>query len=95
MTRSTSSPRLPVGCFLLLPAADPSPGTFFLYKQKIVAAAHLSILHGRNTERPLSVTFQPYNYFSRPYKHRRCGYLVRRHNMMSAHLRLGYRPVWQ
>ncbi|KAK7071096.1 hypothetical protein SK128_008130 [Halocaridina rubra] len=82
-------------CELLLPEADPSPGSLSLYKRKIGAAAHLPILHHKNTGRPLSVTIQHYDHFSHPYKRRRCGHLVRRHNVVSAPLRLGYRPVWQ
>ncbi|KAK7078612.1 hypothetical protein SK128_024549, partial [Halocaridina rubra] len=53
-------------CGLPLPAADPSPDSLSLYKQKIRAAAHLPILHHRYTERPLSVTIQHFNHFLAP-----------------------------
>ncbi|KAK7079098.1 hypothetical protein SK128_016434 [Halocaridina rubra] len=48
-----------------------------------------------NTEWLLSVTHQHYNHFSYPYKYCCYGHLVSWHNVVSAFLRLGYRPVWQ
>ncbi|KAK7071636.1 hypothetical protein SK128_022974, partial [Halocaridina rubra] len=78
---------------LPLPADDPSDGSLSLYKQKILAAAHLPIIHRKNTERYLSVTIEHYDHFSHPYKYRRCGLLVRRHIVVSSRLRLGYRPA--
>ena len=83
-------------CGQPLPAADASPGSLSFYRRKIRAAAHLPIVRRRNIERPLSVTIQHYDHFvNSPYKYRRRGHFVRRHNAVSARLRLGYRPVWQ
>ncbi|XP_063603272.1 uncharacterized protein LOC134779200 [Penaeus indicus] len=83
-------------CRLALPAADASPATLSHYKRRIRASARLSITRRRSAERPASVSIQHYDYFaSHPYKYRRRGLLVRRHNVVAARLRLGYRPVWQ
>ncbi|XP_037789267.1 uncharacterized protein LOC119584664 [Penaeus monodon] len=83
-------------CRLALPAADASPATLSHYKRRIRAYAHLSTTRRRNAEQPASVSIQHYDHFaSRPYKYRRRGLLVRRHNVVAARLRLGYRPVWQ
>ncbi|XP_037772401.1 uncharacterized protein LOC119568073 [Penaeus monodon] len=83
-------------CRLALPAADASPATLSHYKRRIRTSAQLSTTRRRNVERPASVSIQHYDHFaSRPYKYRRRGLLVRRHNVVAARLRLGYRPVWQ
>ncbi|XP_047502951.1 uncharacterized protein LOC125048330 [Penaeus chinensis] len=83
-------------CRFVLPAADVSPATLSYYKRRIRASAHLSTTRRRNAERPASVSIQHYDHFaSHPYKYRRRGLLVRRHNVVAARLRLGYRPVWQ
>ena len=50
----------------------------------------------RDAERPYSITIQHYESVCRhKYTHRRRGLMVRRHNVVSARLRLGYRPPWQ
>ncbi|MPC88856.1 hypothetical protein E2C01_083777 [Portunus trituberculatus] len=43
-----------------------------------------------------SVSIQHYDAFRHHhYKYRRRGLIVRRHNVVAARLRLGYRPLWQ
>ncbi|KAK3877525.1 hypothetical protein Pcinc_017768 [Petrolisthes cinctipes] len=50
----------------------------------------------RDEERGDSVSIQHHdNFLQNRHKYRRHGLMVRRHNVVSARLRLGYRPVWQ
>ena len=52
--------------------------------------------YSRDSERANSVSIQHYdNFIDVLHKYRRNGLMVRRHNVVSARLRLGYRPVWQ
>lgn len=81
-------------CRLPLPAgATPSLRCL----QKMLQAAALdSTRHRMEAERPHSVSIQHYDHFRlSPPKYRRHDLMVRRHNIVSARLRLGYRPVWQ
>ena len=49
-----------------------------------------------NAERAQSVSILHYDHFRlTPPRYRRHGLMVRRHNIVSARLRLGYRPLWQ
>ena len=81
-------------CALPLPA-DAAP-SFCCYKRVIHSAALLPTLHHMNAERADCVSIQHYDHFRlSPPKYRRHGLMVRRHNIVSARLRLGYRPVWQ
>ena len=53
-------------------------------------------MNRRNTERATSVSVQHYDLVIDTAHKNRCNELmVRRHNVVSARLRLGYRPVWQ
>ena len=81
-------------CRLPIPdGATPSPG---YYRRMIHAAALHSTHHRMEAERPHSVSIQHYDHFRlSPPKYRRHGLMVRRHNIVAARLRLGYRPVWQ
>ncbi|KAK4322481.1 hypothetical protein Pmani_006821 [Petrolisthes manimaculis] len=89
-TLAKTASRLP------LPAAQASSGSLSYYRHRLRNAARLPNVHRRTAERPLSVTIQHYdNFVYNSYKYRRRGVLVRRHNMVSARLRLGYRPIWQ
>ena len=71
--------------------------TLPLLLQKVVHAAALHSTHHRTeAEQPHSVSIQHYDHFRlSPPKYRRYGLMVRRHNIVTARLRLGYRPVWQ
>ena len=60
------------------------------------SAALLPVRRRCDAERPRSVTINHYESVCRQqYKYRRRGLMVRRHNVVSARLRLGYRPPWQ
>ena len=66
------------------------------YKRIIYSGAFLATSNRRNTERAQSVSVQHYDYFlDNPHKYRRHGLMIRKNNIVSARLRLGYRPVWQ
>lgn len=81
---------------LPLPAAQALTGCLSYYKCRLWNAARLPNVRRRTAERPLSVTIQHYDHLVfNSYKYRRRGVLVRRHNVVSARLRLGYRPIWQ
>ena len=73
--------------------ADPS---LRCLRHTIYSAAHATTVHRRNAERASSVSIQHHDCFLQcRYEYRRHGLMVRRHNVVSARLRLGYRPVWQ
>ena len=58
--------------------------------------ASVSIQHRGEVERQDSITIRHYDsLWHHTYKYRRRGLMVRRHNVVSARLRLGYRPPWQ
>lgn len=83
--------------YVLTPPAAGVTTVFLLYyKNMIRQAARTSTLHRRNFERAHSATIQHYDHFlAHPHKYRRSGLMVRRHNVVYARLKLGYRPVWQ
>ena len=82
-------------CTLDLGDADPVPSLRCLRKY-IHQAALATTTHRRDAERPNSVSIQHHDHFLHfKHKYRRHGFMVRRHNVVSARLRLGYRPVWQ
>ncbi|MPC47587.1 hypothetical protein E2C01_041336 [Portunus trituberculatus] len=57
---------------------------------------HHPVRRQKDAERPLSVTIHHYDSVClEKYTYRRRGLLVRRHNLVSACLRLGYRLPWQ
>lgn len=79
-----------------LPPPDNARPSLRCYKKTIHKAAHLATLQRRDSERTQSVSIQHYDHFRQsPPKYRRHGLKIRRHNVMTARLRLGYRPVWQ
>ncbi|KAG0724042.1 hypothetical protein GWK47_000485 [Chionoecetes opilio] len=79
-----------------LPLPDGATPSLLCFKQLIHSAAFLPTLHRTNAERAQSVSIQHYDHFRlSPPKYRRRGLMGRRHNIVSARLRLGYRPVWQ
>ncbi|KAG0720142.1 Gag-Pol polyprotein [Chionoecetes opilio] len=79
-----------------LPLPDGATPSLLCFKQLIHSAALLPTLHRTNAERAQSVSIQHYDHFRlTPPKYRRRGLMARRHNIVSARLRLGYRPVWQ
>lgn len=80
-----------------LPCRDdvPSP-SLSCCLSRVRANAFLSTSRDRALQRAQSVTIQHYDAFRHQrYKYRRRGLMVRRHNVLAARLRLGYRPVWQ
>ena len=75
--------------------AGPSP-SLSCYISRIRAAAFLPTTHLTDHQRVGSVSIRHYDAFRcHRFKYRRRGLVVRRHNVVSARLRLGYRPVWQ
>ncbi|XP_076062345.1 uncharacterized protein LOC143037690 [Oratosquilla oratoria] len=75
---------------------DGRPLSLLCYLNRVRSAALLPEQRRRDTERPFSVTITHYESVCRhKYKYRRKGLMVRRHNVVSARLRLGYRPPWQ
>ena len=75
--------------------AGPSP-SISCYMSRIRAAALLPTTHLTDHQRAESVSIRHYDAFrDHRFKYRRRGLVVRRHNVVSARLRLGYRPVWQ
>jgi len=82
-------------CALDLDDANAAP-SLQCYKKIIYSAAHNVTVLRRDAERASSVSIQHHDHFLHyRYKYRRRGLMVRRHNVVSARLRLGYRPVWQ
>ncbi len=66
------------------------------FRNIIYSAAHAKTVHRRDAERANSVSIQHHDHFLQGrHKYRRHGLMVRRHNVVSARIRLGYRPVWQ
>jgi len=79
-----------------LPLPDGATPPLRCYKREIHSAALLPTLHRMDAERPQSVSIQHYDHFRpHPPKYRLHGLMVRRNNIVTARLRLGYRPVWQ
>ncbi len=79
-----------------LPLPDNATPSIFGYKKILHSAALLPTIRRMNAERAQSVSIQHYDHFRfSPPKYRRTGLMVRRHNVVSARLRLGYRPLWQ
>ena len=80
-----------------LPPRDAGrPLSMTCYLSRVRSAALLPVLRRRERERPLSVSIPRYVSVCRSkYTYRRQGLMVRRHNVVSARLRLGYRPPWQ
>ncbi|XP_045125311.1 uncharacterized protein LOC123512789 [Portunus trituberculatus] len=82
-------------CSLPPPAEVVAP-SFSCILSRICADAAHSIDHLKDQQRIESVTIRHYDTFRfQRYKYRRRGVMVRRHNVVFARLRLGYRPVWQ
>ena len=79
-----------------LPLSDGATPSLLCYKQMIHSAALLPTLHRTNAQRTQSVIIQHCNHFrpSTP-KYPRHVLMVSRHNIVSARLRLRYRPLWQ
>ncbi|KAG0718482.1 hypothetical protein GWK47_052363 [Chionoecetes opilio] len=73
----------------------PSP-SLLCYRARLRSDALLSTARSRDTQRGDSVSIQHYDVIrAHSYKYRHRGLIVRWHNVVSARLRLGYRPVWQ
>jgi len=79
-----------------LPLPDGATPSLSSYKRAIHSAALLPTLHRMDAERGQSVSIQHYDHFRlSPPRYRQHGLMVRRHNIVCARLRLGYRPLWQ
>lgn len=81
----------------VLPAHDAGPApSLQCLKTRIRAASLLSTSISTDNQRAASVSIQHYDAFRHHrFKYRRRGLWVRKHNVVSARLRLGYRPLWQ
>ncbi len=77
-----------------LPLRGDEPPLFLpCYLSRVCSVAFLPAWRRRDAERPHSVTINHYESVCRhKYSYRRRGLMVRRHNVVSARLRLGYRP---
>ncbi|RUM30837.1 MAG: hypothetical protein DSY42_03735, partial [Aquifex sp.] len=63
---------------------------------RVRSATLVPVRRRREAERPHSVSINHYeSVCCNKYSYRRQGLMVRRHNVVSARLRLGYRPPWQ
>ncbi|XP_045106666.1 uncharacterized protein LOC123501726 [Portunus trituberculatus] len=83
-------------CDLDPPAADAPAASLLCYRKMVRQAARSPTHRRRNAERATSASIPHYDHFllhQHPY--RRSGLHVRRHNVVCALLRLGWRPVWQ
>lgn len=66
------------------------------YKNLLSSAISALTVNQRNNERAASVSIRHYDHFINiKNNYRRHGLMVRRHNVVSARIRLGYRPLWQ
>ncbi|KAG0712907.1 hypothetical protein GWK47_017388 [Chionoecetes opilio] len=82
-------------CSLPPSDAGPSPSVSCSLS-KVRAATFLPSSHLMDCQRAVCVSIQHYDAFRHHrYKYRRRGLMIRRHNVVSARLRLGYRPFWQ
>ncbi len=73
-----------------------APISFRCYKHILFSAIHALTVTRRDAERANSVSIQHYdNFIDVPHKYHHHGLMVRRHNVVSARLPLGYRPIWQ
>ena len=82
-------------CGRNLPAVRAQPSLRW-YTNTLFSAINALTVNRRNTKRVASVFIQHYNHFIyTTHKYRRHGIMVHRHNVVSARLKLGYRPVWQ
>ncbi|XP_050709726.1 uncharacterized protein LOC126994457 [Eriocheir sinensis] len=95
-SRSTLSNRLAKEACRLPPCGDGRPLSLPCHLSRVRSAAFLPARRRRDAERPHSVTINHYESVCRhKYSYRRRGLTVRRHNVVSARLQLGYRPPWQ
>ncbi len=80
----------------LPPSGDERPLSLPCYLSRVRSAAFLPARRRRDAERPHSATITHYESVCRhKYSYRRRGLMVRRHNVVSVRLRVGYRPTWQ
>ena len=83
-------------CDLDLPGDEDTTASLPLYRRMVHRDACAATRVRRDAERDASVSIQHYEHFmDHPPGYRRTGLMVRRHNVVTARLRLGYRPVWQ
>ncbi|KAK7086870.1 hypothetical protein SK128_002699 [Halocaridina rubra] len=82
-------------CMLDGHAVDAEPSLRCL-RNIIYSAGFAMTVQRRDTERANSVSIQHHDHFLHSrYKYRRRGLMVRKNNVVSARLRMGYRPLWQ
>ncbi len=88
--------RLAKEACLLPPPVDGRPLSLTCCLSRVPSAAFFPVQRRREEERHHSVTIAHYESVCRDkYSYRRHGLMVLRHNVVSARLRLGYRPPWQ
>ena len=79
-----------------LPCGERPFPSLSCYLSRVRTDSFRSTDHCRNQQRAHSLSIQHYDAFRHHrYKYRRRGLMVRRHNVVAARLRLGYRPVGQ
>ncbi|KAK3893260.1 hypothetical protein Pcinc_002944 [Petrolisthes cinctipes] len=72
------------------------PLSLTCYLSRIRSAALLPVWRRMDAERPFSISITLYEFVCHhKYIYHRRGLMVRRHNVVSARLRLGYQPLWQ
>ncbi len=88
--------RLAKEACLLPPPVAGRPLSLTCCLSRVRTAAFFPVQRRREAERHHSITINHYESACRDkYSYRRHGLMVRRHNVVSARLRLGYRPPWQ
>ncbi len=96
LRHNATADRLAKDACRLPPRGDGRPLSPPCHLSRVRSAALLPMRCRRDTERPHSITNNHYKSVCRhKYTYRCRGLTVRWHNIVSARLRLGYRPPWQ
>ncbi len=96
LLHNTTADSLAMKACHLPPHGDERPLSLPWYLSRIRSAAFLPARRRKNTKRPYSVTINQYeSVCGHKYSYRRRGLMVRRLNVVSARLRLGYRQLKQ
>ncbi len=96
LCHNATADRLAKEACRLPPRGDGRPLSLPCYLSRVRSAALIPARRRRDAERPHSITINHYESVCRhKYSYRNRGLMVRRHNVVSARLRLGYRPPWQ
>ena len=96
LRHNATADRLAKEACCLPPRGDDCPLSLPCYISRIRSASVLPVGCRRDAERSQSITIQHYELVCRQkYTYRCWSLMIRRHNVVSARLRLAYRPPWQ